>query len=195
MLLQNLKSLIDITLLHNITSQLWHMVCLLQNSTASLSDVFEIVYNTLCSLYGLRTNNEHDLAADLQSAIENRFHTTANMCLPLFAFILTQKGITFYSMANNDLKNKIYQNSLKGAYDYMKETQVDVANYFQQFVLSFNQFLTISLSNTSHDIGFIYNIDFQHSNSLFCEISKRVLEMPCSEASVERLFSHMCHIY
>ena len=181
----NLYELLDIL---QIT---WNMVSQIEGDNESLADVFPIVFNAVIDLN--KTNTR--LGNEIANALYDRFTTTTHMQLHLFAYLLTKEGKRYYLTQTKDYnqRRKLEEFAKEGLVGYLEGShQMRIK---EECVNGFIKFLSLPDIDDAHSFFKNQSNEFVRVNPEFSIVCNKILSMPCSEAAVERLFSHLQHVF
>ena len=118
------------------------------------------------------------------------------MSLPCLAFLLTPNGLGKYRSMNSLLQQTIKSHALLGAKIYASERLIYNVDFvsagFTEYIKTPSVFPAVTKSNYECFWKTIVNVT-QHKKELneFAKLASEVVQIPCSEAPVERFFSHL----
>lgn len=183
----NLKNMLEI---------MWNFIQQVEKDHVCIADIVPHYFKAYNDLLSMDNPTAHKLAVHLK----RRFHKTCPLQLPMFAYMLTKDGLTYYRN-NKDEQKKILTASRKGIIGYMTELKSEnkliKANirYFKKYLKTFeiNNFDQYNIA-----IEMWNDFSFQNKNCSipfsFFNIATNVLCIPSSEAAVERLFSSLSKV-
>lgn len=181
--------------LQKIFQIVWNFIKSIEKDLTSIDQIVLPFIRALKSLFNMPIQTAHDMAISLES----RFIKTCPFQLPLFAFLVTRKGLNFYRKHWNENKD-VVQNTLDAIISYQNERKKDDDDFFQDKTI-YENFLNdfdISYFNqfeNAFEMWKYYEENYDQIDILlplpFIKLAKEVLLIPATEAAVERLFSHL----
>lgn len=183
----NLDSLNEIS---KIISNLMKKV---EGDSVALSSVFPLFSQTISKLNGI----EHPLAHHFSILLKNRFFNTEGMCLACLSYILTFPGYIYAkNLIDDDLKEHIIYSSTQAinmfsvAKHYDSETVTLAISGLRYYLENDIPFQTnvpsyIFWQHVREDINFPKNL------RIFSYIAFELVQIPATEAPVERIFSRL----
>ncbi|KAK8835911.1 hypothetical protein M9Y10_040289 [Tritrichomonas musculus] len=126
--------------------------------------------------------------------LKNRFYSTLSLNLPLVAFLLTKPGLIFYRKYHKS-ENRILMAAINGLVSYQKERK------FEQITIETNRYIFVQYLSFFDESQFnddekaintwlrIANENVLKIRSSFFKLAIEILQIPSSEAAVERLFA------
>ena len=183
-------------ILLDISYIMWSFVYQMECDHSSLSDVFHYLYITLKQLDNFAT--ESVFAVKLIEALHRRFTTTERMGLPCVAYLITDEGKHMYqTITDENIKKQVFSLSTYGLRTYVTERELpkweDIIKGFHLYLATETDFH--SFTNTED--FWKYQLENQIPDSpeqLFSKVAYEISNIPCSEAPVERFFSHLVSI-
>lgn len=188
--LKNIDDLIGWENLKEILKIMWNLIQKVEKNYSCVADIIPSYLFAISQLQQIDQKASQKMAYFLKK----RFYSTLPLNLPMFAFLLTKNGLQYYRTYHLSESN-ILESSINGLIGYQVERNFD--------------FITREL-NRFNFINYLLNFDislfdkFQKPIDLWIELSKsksgflcpsfislaiEVLQIPASEAAVERLFT------
>ena len=179
------------SVLKRITSIMLNLTSLLERDHATLALIFSYLVNTIKNLEALQNSI---VAQKMIDALHNRFLNAPQMRLPCCAFLLTSVGLmNFRNLTNDELRNQVFICALQGIEIYASERRIfdieQVKNGFMWYLYESNmpwdwnkppEFTYAKAISNPNDIHF-----------QFFKTAYEIVQIPCSEAPVERFFTHI----
>ena len=184
----------DWNTLYQISNIMITLTTELEKDRASICEVYIYLYQALQALIALSTTSS--LSQELIHALRSRFTKEGPMNLICASFLCSPSGYIAYSNENNNnMKEMVYNCALRGIKQYATErTDFDV----DLVVKGFNEYINeshISFDGTESPEDFwqeVINCNLEGTSvHEFARIAIEIVQIPCSEASVERFFSHL----
>ena len=186
---QTIESVVSWDVLFEILSIGWDLIRNLEGDHASICIVFKYVYEAYIKLEQFPNSQ---VAIALHNSIEKRFTQKESFFLAALAFLLSYYGYSEYrSLTSRSLLQNVSICAAKGAVQYAKERDYD-----ENLVLEgLSTYLRgVSWSGFENDpMAFWLSMKRVQIPSFqtFASLAYEVIQIPCSEASVERFFSHL----
>lgn len=137
------------------------------------------------------------LSIDMANALHNRFLYTCPLQLPIFAFLLTNEGLYYYRRFYEE-DSEFVDAAINGMVCYQIERDIDAdvieinCNAFKDYLEIFNIERFSSFSDVLEMWEFYEKNDPEIGiPTSFFTLAKEVLQIPSSEAAVERLFTFL----
>ena len=170
----------------------WNLIKALEKDLAALSDVFQYAFMALKSLSAKDTS----IRRQLYFALFERMLTGDELCLPCTAFLLTPEGKNaFDSISDTTIFNRVLYCGMKGLSIYAKDRKIydeeSLSHLFIQFMTDPSNTLAQCTSNIVEYYSYMMQIANDPLMKSFYSIAFEIVQIPCSEAPVERLFSHL----
>lgn len=178
-----------------ILSIMMNFVNSIQKDHSSIADLPPHYLIARSQLLELDVPASHRLAAYL----EFRFTNTCPLQLPLFAFLMTSEGLRFFQ---EDPQEKILEAAIEGLEGYMAEREFSkcmIETNKIAFLYYLNNFNPDEFNKSASAVDFWKNYNLMNSfydqlSFSFTSIVSEVLQIPCSESAVERLFASLSKI-
>lgn len=147
----------------------------------------EFVYGELTKTIQLLEKEETQIADDLATELINVYVSNDNLMVALSAFLLTTDGSFFWKDCSEEKKEFFFEYGYKGICDFCNKSGIEINDDMKDVFLDH-----LSNPNIQYCEPFIYW--FSQNNSL-SEVACRILTIPCSETTVERLFGGLTYMF
>lgn len=188
--LKKLNELIGLDVLESMLQIMWILIERVEKDLSCIADIVPAYLNAIKCLKEL-SNKPSQIICEY---LKKRFFNTLSLNLPMFAFLLTKDGLDFYRKHHLSNSN-ILKASLNGFLGYQRERKFDKIKIGLNRFSFINYLLNFDISKFD---DFPKAIDFWQNykelndktiRSSFVQLAVEVLQIPSSEAAVERLFS------
>ena len=183
----------DWEVLCRISKIMIHLTAEIEKDRASICDVYGFLFDALIELDSILYST---VAQEIADAIRARFTKKGPMSLICAAFLCTLSGYNAFKKEKNEkMKQSIYECALYGVEEYAKERidyKLDLLKQGFNFYLNENH--TVFPSQDIPTLIFWQQMMNSFSGKSFGEFAKlayEIVQIPCSEAPVERFFSHL----
>ena len=176
--------------LKQITYILWIHIASLERDHSSICDVMVYTYEVLKLLAMM----QKPLAAAVYNSIINRLFKNDALCIPCAAFLLTYRGFeAIHNVLDPNLLQTIMKCAKKGVQIYSIERKcydaVVTQNGFEWFL---KENIDMSLYEENPEGMYeilMHDMKYTEEQRQFFHMAFEIVQIPCSEAAVERFFS------
>ena len=177
--------------LYMVTKILWDLIKRLEQDMSSICEVFIYLNQALTSLSSKNT----PLRQRAYTALFNRFMMCDGLCLPCAAFLLTPFGRLSFKSSSEEIQARVIKCSKKGIKMYASDRLIYDFNQMKNIFIAYIEQDNSPLDGYTGNIEELYyNLMKNEKDTTICHFYRlafEIVQIPCSEAPVERLFAHI----
>ena len=177
--------------LENILQIMWILIEKMERNYSSIADIVPSYLEAFNHLNEIQTEASQKMSNNLKK----RFYETLSMNLPMLAFMFTKNGLEYFHEFQHSDEN-ILKSALNGLIGYQRERELNKINIELNriaFINYIKNFDSSQFDNFSSAIEFwtqyAKSNDEKIISSRFVNFIIEILQIPSSEAAVEKIFS------